>query len=267
MAEFGRVRKPAMNEIIEVPTVSKSVEQHGPDLHLTAETPAEMTECQGSLIAWMKWKVEACRVEQKELQESYEYAAKQKWRTVTLKRHADLAAKRLMYYEKILGALEAGYYIVPNFPVELFAIRTEKNGVKWGYLKLSYPHGGDPGNSFPNPAQELPPGEGEYRNPFPSVRYNVREEKDGSGALVAKHHYVPDGWKEIEFPITMSKPQIMKMVDRAMALKVFDEIGVLPRTKKEDPIIVGRIKMKTGPYGAGKLVSFILAWHINTRDL
>lgn len=44
--------------------------------------------------------------------------------------------------------------------------------------------------------------------------------------------------------------------------KVFDELGVLPATStKGDPVIVGRIN------GLNRSVTFLIAWHVDTREL
>jgi hypothetical protein len=72
---------------------------------------------------------------------------------------------------------------------------------------------------------------------------------------------------EIDFPVTMTKAHIMQAVDRAMAIKIFDDFGCLPgHHKKRDPIIVGRLRDPrpaswTNPQ---RWISFILAWHLDT---
>lgn len=67
----------------------------------------------------------------------------------------------------------------------------------------------------------------------------------------------------------MAKPQIMEATGQAMAAKIFDELGILPDPKpKKDPMIIGTIIDPRGVYGRERRrVSFIIAWHLNVRDL
>ena len=80
----------------------------------------------------------------------------------------------------------------------------------------------------------------------------------------------------MEFPVTMAKPDVIEATSRAKALKIFDDLAILPgyapskgtTPPKGDPIIVGRIidRARSGPYNTHYL-TFIIAWHINTRDI
>ncbi len=84
------------------------------------------------------------------------------------------------------------------------------------------------------------------------------------------HHYETwsaKGWNEIDFPIQMARPKIMKAVTRAMALKIFDELGIFPEDKKKDPMIIARMKAPSTNRFARRYISFVVAWHLNTRDL
>jgi hypothetical protein len=67
----------------------------------------------------------------------------------------------------------------------------------------------------------------------------------------------------------MAKPQIMHATSDAMALKIFDEIGVIPNyRRKVDPIIIGAIYR---PDATAKQywepVSFLIAWHLRTETI
>ena len=97
------------------------------DLELTATTPVEMQQAQAALIEWCGRKIAAMKHDAAELAENLAIAIRNKWKSSTLKRHADLAVKRVTFYEKIKAALEAGYCIVPHFPVTIFAIRTGRD--------------------------------------------------------------------------------------------------------------------------------------------
>ena len=230
------------------------------DLELTATIPSEMVASQQQLIAWCEKKIAVCSAEVQELGEAVDHAKKSKWKAGPLQTQHGKAIRRVQYYEKIKGALEAGYYIVPNFPIEMFAIRKganrkptgkERSGSRWSL------------GSHRQGFQELPAGEGVYRNPFPLVITEEKKKADG-GTFYESY---PAEWDQLEFPINMAKPQIMSVTQTALALKVFDRVGVMPsvRKKKEDPVIIGQIVHKNGP--SEKVVSFMIAWHLNTNVL
>jgi len=63
----------------------------------------------------------------------------------------------------------------------------------------------------------------------------------------------------------IAKPALMSKTAEAMALKIFDEIGVAVDTKgrKSDPVIIGRIK---NPRQRPDL-SFFIGWFFNPADL
>ena len=226
------------------------------DLELTATIPSEMVASQQQLISWCDKKIVACRAESNELGEAVEHAKKNKWKSGTLQTQHQRAVKRVEYYEKIKAALEMGYYIVPNFPIEMFAIRKQYNRKPKGYSSSQW-------DSHQQKQAELPAGEGEYKNPYPLVMREREQLADG------KYHTAsyPTEWDQFEFPINMAKPQIMSVTQTALALKVFDRVGVMPsvRKKKEDPVIIGQIVHKQP--GSEKVVSFMIAWHLNTNVL
>lgn len=227
------------------------------DLELTAVIPSEMVASQQQLIAWCEKKIVATREESEELGEAVDHAKKNKWKSGTLQTQHNRSVKRVEYYEKIKLALEAGFYIVPNFPIEMFAIRKQHNRKPKGYSASQW------GSHQQNQA-ELPAGEGEYKNPYPLV---VREREQLADGKIHTASY-PTDWDDLEFPLNMAKPQIMSVTQTALAIKIFDRVGVMPsvRKKKEDPVIIGQIVHK----GAGrseKIVSFMIAWHLNTNVL
>jgi hypothetical protein len=238
------------------------------ELEVSATTPLEMSQAQDSLIAWCGRKIEAMKREATELAENLAIAIKNKWKTDTLRRHSALAVKRVTFYEKIKAALEAGYCIVPNFPISLFAIRTDKN--KPSAMFTCTEHFRKPGYSKEQEAKMLPAGEGEYQNPHPIVQEShVETKKSERGNDMEVWTSEAVDWNEIGFPIQMAKPVIMEATSRAMQLKVFDQLGILlPQSAKADPLIVGEI-LDPRPigYGTRKRICFIIAWHLNVRDL
>lgn len=227
----------------------------------TALIPKDVEQSQSALIAWCRDKIELVKSETAELWASYHHAKSHKWSTRTLKKHADLSAMRVVYYEKFLAALEAGFVIVPNFPVALFAIRTEeehpapdsRNTYQW-----SVP-------DYEQSSEFLPIGAGEYRNPLPEVVVSKPFNPEGKTQSVVNSY--PSEWKKLEFPITMAKVDIMRSTEQAMKLKIFDQFCILPESarkgkKKVDPLIVGQLNDPRG-----RVVTFMIAWHLDTSVL
>lgn len=257
-----------MNTETALATTSNTglVAQRGEDLEVTAFTPKEMRDANTALIQWCERKITAMKAEADELVSAFKQAVEKKWKSSTLKRHSELAAKRITFYEKIKAALEAGFYIVPNFPVDLFAIRTERDKpnrkLYIGNYTASALH-------FKQSAQILPAGVGEYKSADPLVKTDIDERKDGD-RTIKKYIETAEEWGEIEFPVQMAKPQIMEATSRAMALKIFDQFGLFANGTG-DPIIVGEIIDPRSPsylaHNNRRRVSFIIAWRLDTKQL
>lgn len=254
-------------EVPAVVTVAVAAPTPPVEIEVMAEQPQEMEQCQRSLIDWARGKVASLQADAAELKESYELAVKNKWKSSTLKRHMEKALAEVVYYTKMLGAFEAGYVLVPNMPGAIFAVRTDKvcpsKVWKYHYYDVST-----------QPAKtSLPPGEGQYvahRN-----KVHEHQSTDSQGKVI-KTLYRATDFGELEFPFALSKPRLMEATSRAMALRLFDEFMILPaeaapsggRTTvtRQDPIILGVIAMRYDAYRSKK-ASFMIAWHINTRDL
>lgn len=224
------------------------------DTELTAMIPQEMVNAQQQLITWCDSKLYVLKLELKDLSEATDHAKKMKWKFSTLQSQVTKSLKRISYYEKIKAALLEGYYIVPNFPISMFAIRTKKNYPEKDYSNSYW-------DNHEQESQELKIDSGDYKNPFP-ISY-TKTFKDEKGE--EKKQYYAGAWDDFEFPVTMAKPSIMQATSRAMALKIFDQIGIMPAEKKQDPVIIGQIKLKTSY--SFKVVSFMIAWHLNTNVL
>lgn len=236
------------------------------DIEVTAENADHMAECQSAIIDWCRAKVVELDAERKELEEATKQAIEGKYKSGTLQRHAILAAKRLDFYQRMLTALEHGYQIVPSFPITAFAIRTDrKKPLKIWTSSWNKSHTQEPSG--------LPAGEGEYKNPFPVVQQEqITPATATKGEVMA---YWASAWKTMEFPISMAKPRIMEATTRAMAMKIFDDIGILPgyganegtRPPRGDPIIVARMRDPRSTTHSQRWVTFIIAWHLNTKTL
>lgn len=232
------------------------------DIEVTATEPGEMLPAQNQLIDWCQRKCAALTQEKKELMDAYHHAVEHKWKSTPLKAAADRLQKRIVFYGKIGAALESGYCIVPNFPVSLFAIRTDRTKP----LKLmgTYRH-----ENREQSSEGCDIGSGEYKNPLPVIYKRTSDEPDGKGGTKKVTHYWAEDFEAVDFPIQMAKPRIMEATTRAMALNIFDEFGILPAARKEDPLIVGRIKLAGTPRFRrdDNRVTFIIAWHLNTAML
>lgn len=238
--------------------MSEAIIKHaGKNLEVTASLPHEMQQCQTALMKWCQQKIASIRDEINTANSEMEIAVKHKWRASGWKKRIALDEKRITFFGKILAALKAGYSIVPNFPITLFAIRTKATEAKGGYKSYW--------TQFEQNAQTLPEGEGEFKNPFPVVMVDTNEEvKDGK--TIEKKHYYPEGWKDIEFPVSMAKPHIMESTAEAMKAGFFDQLGICPPERKRDPMIIAQIIDPTPVgYGSRKVISFLVCWHLNTE--
>jgi hypothetical protein len=225
------------------------------DVELTAMVPAEMVESQKALIAWSDKKIESLKNEEEELWMALEHAASQEWKTATLKNQHRLAKKRKEYFEKIKAALLAGYYIIPNFPIAIFGIRTERDKPMKMVTTRNWR------SNHEQSSMELAAGEGEYKNPFPIIYQREITKMDKK-----EIEYFAKEWDDFEFPITMAKVEIMQATTAAMEMGIFDQIGIMPAKKKEDPVIIGQIVHRRGQF-TKKITSFMIAWHLNTNVL
>lgn len=252
-----------MSEETMLPAVQSTKQVSVTEIELSATNPKEMMDSQKALINWCERKLASLRFDAEELKAAVEHAKKNRWNRKTLLRHHNLAVKRIAYYEKMLAAFQAGFILVPNFPLEIFAIKTTREFPK--RLVTFYRYG-----THEQTTDFSAQGEGEYKNPNPAVRCDPdnKEKNSKTGEWETKPKYFTAGnFEEIDFPISMAKPHIMELVSEAMAMKIFDEIGILPSVKRNiDPVICGMIKIKEHTYEI-RTVTFMIAWHIDTRVL
>jgi hypothetical protein len=228
-----------------------------------ARNPAEMAAAQTALMAWAMTKRAAAEADATELTANYEIARKNKWRSDLLKRHAARAVKRVEFWDKVHAALEAGYCIVPQLPVDVFAIRTTRvNPTK---------HLSNQEHISREQLSDIPAlGDGHYVDSAPMVdTHTVEGFKDGKPVKVRQ--FWASDFAEVDFPVLAVKPQIMDATAAAMTAMIFDDLGILPeRRGKGDPIIVGRIHypgVKRYDSRNFKAINFLVAWWIDTKDL
>lgn len=234
----------------------------GGEVEVSASTPEEMIVANQALIAWCDTKIKEVSQELAEVTEARDRAKKNKWSSSALTNQVRRIGKRIQFFGKMKECLMQGYYIVPNFPVTAFVVRTEARWPK--VIEHGYRIGSGDTEHKPGP---LAVGEGEYKNPFQTVYQKDTQPKE-AGGKVDRRYFTEGEFENIEFPLNMAKPHIMHAVERAMALKVFDDIGILPdpSPKKKDPIIVGRIYDNPTTHHRVPL-TFMISWHLDTRAL
>jgi len=218
--------------------------------HVIALSPTDLAPAQQSLIGWCDKRIEHWIAEQKESTEGLEHATKNKWKTEPFRRLVQKANRRIGFYRKVKSAIEAGYLIVPNFPIEVFAIRTNAVEARSDESMSRW-------ETFRQSAKALPQGSGQYVNPIPAKYSDDREVKDGK---TQTFYYPAELDTELEIPLHLVKPEIMRAVDKARALKLFDQIGIVT-DRQADPIVCGQILEGAG--FSAKRVTFFLAWYVD----
>jgi hypothetical protein len=236
-------------------------------VHLVARNPNEMALSRQCLKNWLDGKIASCRAELSELEEIRDNAIKNKWRSAGLSRQVGLATKRLTFYEKVCKAVDLGFTIVPNFPVDLFAVRVTRETPAAKANDSNYAR---PNIENENPSH-APAGEGEYVSPEQKLENWETTEKNGKGEEITRYHSCPVEFQDVEFPVACARPEIMTATAEAMSHKLFDAFGIAPqgviRKRKYDPIILGLLQMPKVGYMEPKTVSFLIAWHLDLRTL
>ena len=245
-----------------------------PQFHAVAVNATEMANAKTGIKKWLEAKVLSIDAEIAQLQETLDAAIRHKWKSSGFKSQLQREKQKQLYYQKLLAAVHAGFTIVPNLDVSIFAIRVKREMPKFVYKE------GKSSCSYTNAApsipeedeQRLPVGEGRYESPlqeFSENRYKEKETRDGKEIEMYKVEQFCDGWKDIEFPLAIAHPLVMDATAQAMALKIFDRIGVVPQTARKgyrgDPIVLGQITRKEG-YST-RTASFLVAWFLDPRTL
>lgn len=212
------------------------------------------------MTTWAKAQQARVSAELTEERANLKVATTRKWATEPFKRRIARLERRVVFFSKMEDALAAGYILIPNFDMDVFAIRTRAKNPVGGTRSGRF-------NQFLQPAQILAKGEGRYVDPNPFV--HTEETPDGKGGTAV--HQWPSGIdEEITFPLQMARPMLMTKVGEAMALKVFDEIGIARDTQwrrtgtRGDPFLVGRIG---NPNRQRPAVSFFIGWSFDPSRL
>jgi len=235
------------------------MDENPDDMTLVALSPADMMPTQTALVAWCARKVEAVKRERADLETNLELATEHGWKHTSVEAALNRCARRVHYYEKIAAAVAAGYVMVPNFPIDVFAVRVQRPKQPASTTDSSWQ-----AQHFTATAQLLPAGVGRYVDDELTFRDESFTEKTVEGKEKRIAHYVSDEYDEIDFPVALVKPAILAATQRAMAVRVFDQMGTVQNGVGKDPIVVGRL---LDPRGNRRCVSFFVAWWLDTATL
>jgi hypothetical protein len=249
-------------------SVSDSLQPSTP-FHLVATSPEAMGACQQELSAWLTVKVADCQTEEKDISDALDIAIVRNWGTSALESQHRKAVQRVRYYTKLKAAVDAGFCIVPNFPVDLFAIRVKKDKPKQNYRQI------EDASDYQDPARIIPDekptalaiGEGRYVSPSQTVQHDsvmVPNAKTGKETLT-KMAWATE-FRGVDFPLIAARPEVMDATGHAMGLNIFDAVGICPQTQKGDPLIIGKIFGAQSGWRRPE-VSFLIAWHLDLRVL
>lgn len=243
-----------------------------PSFHAVALNATEMQQSTTEIKHFLDTKLASLDRDVKELSDALAVAEKNKWAVKTYRSQLKKVQVRRQYYSKLLSAMDAGYTIVPNMPVDVFAIRTNRTAwPKWNG-KMGTSTGGYNSASPYIPDEKemvLPVGHGEYRSPT-QMFHEDRDKVTKDGKELYRVEQTCDGYADIEFPFAAAHSVVMDATAYAMAMKIFDRIGIIPqgtvrRGYRGDPIIVGQIVRRDGCQE--KVASFLIAWHLDVRTL
>lgn len=230
---------------------------------VVALTPHELPQAQADLVDWCRRKVLDLSLELRDARANCRQAKAAKWKHVPWLRVVQRTAAKMTYYTKIKMALQAGYLIVPNFNVDVMAVRVNRE--RPPQTTATYEGSARVADAK---AELLPPGVGRYVDGKQYVRddsYTEPDPKDPSRRrdvplfTATRYDNLPD------FPVLAVKPLVLEATARAMALKLFDHIGVVTNLQ-QDPVVVGEFLHPADRYRLRR-VTFFIAWWLDTREL
>lgn len=250
----------------EIAVIERNLEVQPPSLHAVGITATEIAESAKQIGGFLREKLRALETELIEIQEAVSIAVDNGWATAALARQEQRLARQVTYYGKLLLAVDAGYTIVPNMPCDQFAIRTSRaRPLRQEQVRTETWR---PGIRVPDEREQiLPAGEGRYESPSQRVdEYEQIVKTEGKPDKIKLTAWAED-WDPIEFPFAAARPVVMKATQAAMAMKLFDRIGLVPQRvqRDADPIVLGQVVLRDGRNE--RVVSFLIAWHLDLRTL
>jgi hypothetical protein len=255
-----------MTEQLAVTDAEESPRTTAANMTLIARSRDELQAEQRRLISWCDAKLAEISAERDEFEGMIALHKLRKWKTSTLQGALNKAKQRVTFYEKVKAALEAGFYIVPNFPGDVFAIRTNREPIGTGTSR--YGRSGAVANMPLQSAAALPAGTGEYQSPRPMGHIEENLSADGKNT---EYTAIVSDYAPIEFPFAFAKAEILTATQEAMSLRLFDELAALPsRARKADPMIVGRIVRPWVPKWSrdrNGYLTFLVIWWLDTATV
>jgi hypothetical protein len=240
------------DDIVDTTTAGETL-----NINVVALTPADMVPAQAELMDWCDRKIRALSDEGGELELHQKLAVENGWKTSVVVASINRNARRITYYQKMQAALRAGYLLVPNMPVDVLAVRVKG--------KRAHAQTDTGWHRFSSRPELLPVGEGRYVDESPLETEEPEEYKNHEGKTQTRMRYrAAEHDDEVDFPLLMTKPIVLEAVARAMALKVFDQIGRVQNSGGHDPIYVGQL---LDPRHGRRLTTFFLAWWVDTSTL
>lgn len=235
-----------------------------PQFHAVAVNATEMKAANEGIKTWLRAKVSSIESEIVELEAQLESARRHKWKTSTFQGMIQRTKQKHLYYGKLLAACEAGFTVVPNMDCDVFAIRVKRD---WPRAKdgVSTAETYQPSASIDNEVEDrLSVGEGRYVSPLQMVTTRHDKTVSAKGTELKRTTVSAVDFAEIEFPLAVAHSIVMDATARALAMKIFDRVGVV-RNGSGDPIVLGQITRKQG--WTTKTASFLIAWYLDPRTL
>jgi hypothetical protein len=239
-------------------TVADGVDPEDDNLALVALTPSDMPEQQRKLSAWCARKIDHVERELGHWTALQDEAIVGGFKHASYTAGLNRTAKRIDYYKKIKAAVDAGYLIVPNMPTVTFAVRVKRAKPA---QRESSSHW-QAGQATP---ELLPAGEGRYVDEVNHVSSRKYPDENYKGEPTTKTMYFSTDYdEEVDFPLKGVMPEVLRATSQAMALRLFDQLGVVQNSGGRDPIVVGQV---LDPRGNQRLTTFFVAWWLNTGSL
>lgn len=223
---------------------------------LAALSAGEMPAVQAQLTGWLTRKLDAIKTDISMFEENIRVAERSNMKTGAFKNVLARSRRLFNYYEKLKIAVSEGFVIIPDLQATTIAVRVDR----------ATPKRIDTGSHWQaqtaTPEPSLPAGAGRYVDDenvtesyqVDGVDYQGKPRKED-------RYYASEFDEEIDFPMLVVKPVVLEATQRAMALNVFDKIGVVGARRK-DPLVIGEI---LGPNGKKQV--FFIAWWLDPETL
>ena len=247
------------SEIVVRPIREPSNVQH---VQLCATDASAMALSQEAMVEFFTGRMREAEREVDEAERNLKIAEEAGFQLRAFKRHLTESRRLVRFHEKCSVVVHAGHALVPNFPVDVFAIRTDRDSPR---SEKSHSWR----TRFTQTAPGLPYGEGDYVDsvPLEDTRNDPYWKKDEKGEFISNWVRVVTDFQQVNFPESVRQSDVMTAVHSAMKLQAFDDFGVLPERKaKGDPIVIGRVKDPRRARSHRPLC-FMVAWYIDTRTI